>query len=470
MVNKIRKAQARAEKLRPPSKVAGGRVLSPSLLEFIPEVSPKFASPHHLSPVIQRLERAHLEPIKCAFTVPPQHRKSQSVLHAVAYWLKANPALRIIYASYNQRFAERQVMYAHDYCERIGVQSDPRMANRADWKTLQGGGIIARGRSSGVTGEAGDIVVIDDLFKDRKEAESKIIRDDAWNFFTDVVETRTHNGSSVIVFFTRWHEDDTIGRLMKHMPEFEVLRIPALADGLDANGKEAAPDPLGRELGDPLLPEQKSKEALERLRDNPATRRTCLSLYQGLPRDDKTRIFGDVHYYDELPKEGYRVVCGMDGAYTESSNADHSVFGRGRFANGKLYLEHVHFDKTTADRFFKAIKPMAGGHRIRWRGSGTEKGVAQMAVADGVPLDFETTNTNKLANNSTVAKEWNDGNVLLPNPEKFPAAAEWIELLLEQTVVFTGLNDPEDDFIDMLGNVWEATRFGPATVEAESYI
>lgn len=391
-----------------------------------------------------------------AFSVPPQHQKTESSLHAIAYWLSRNPKLRIVYASYNQRIAERKAMKAQAYCESQGVKSDPRMANRADWVTQQGGGIIARGRDTGVTGEPGDIILVDDLFKNRQEAESPTIRGAAWDFFTDVVQTRTHEGSSVFVFFTRWHEDDLIGRIIKDLPEFEVLRIPALADHLNATGTAPAPDPLGRELGEPLLPRQKSKESLEYIRDNPATSRTFNSLYQGLPKSDVTRIFAGAHYYTELPTHGYEVVCAMDGAYTESTAADNSVFGTGRMYGGKLYLEYVYAAQTTADKFGRSIRPRAGRYPVKWRGSGTEKGVAQLLGSRefGLNMDFLPTSQNKLANNTAAAAAWNEGKILLPDPRYFDN--DWLEPLTEEAWKFTGIKDPHDDYVDFLGNlVWK---------------
>ena len=451
------------EKLRPAKLIneqkTTVRELPDTLMEFIPAISPQFAAPVHLAPIVKLLERAHLEPLRVAFHVPPQHYKSSTVLHAIAYWLKQKSGLSILYGTYNQTQANHQILKAQTYVERVGYTPDPRMANIKDYQLLEGGNIHARGREVGFTGLKGDIIALDDLYKNRAEASSPAVRKDTEEFFTDVVQTRTNEASSIIVFFTRWDENDLIGYIAKNFKEFQIIRIPALADGMDALGKNSAPDPLGREIGEPLLPHVKSKESLEKLRDNQATAQTYLSLYAGLPRNDKTKIFQNVYYYDALPQEGYRICCGMDGAYTKKKSADQSVFMLARVIghgeNTVIYLEYVYAVRASSTEFFKAIKSRAQNHSVRWRGSGTETGVADLARSEiEINLNFSATSENKLANAQWFAKAWNEGRFLLPNPAYFDF--EWTSPLIDEVQSFTGVSDVHDDFVDAGGNLYDA--------------
>ncbi|PJH69418.1 hypothetical protein CVR96_26420, partial [Salmonella enterica subsp. enterica serovar Typhimurium] len=77
----------------------------------------------------------------------------------------------------------------------------------------QRGGMIATGIGGSITGEGADLLLIDDPFKNKEEADSPTIRDKVWGEWEATLSTRLHKGGSVIVIMTRWHEDDMVGRL-----------------------------------------------------------------------------------------------------------------------------------------------------------------------------------------------------------------------------------------------------------------
>ena len=258
------------------------------LLEFITTISPRFSKPTHLKPLIERLEGIPETPQHLIVSVPPRHSKSETLLHFIARYLAKHPEKRVAYCSYAQTFSETQALKAHRYAREAGVQANPKMANRKDWQTIQGGGIFATGVGGEFTGRGADLLVIDDPISNREQADSPTIRNKIWAWYEDVAETRLEPGASVVLLMTRWHEDDPSGRLIKHRPEFDVIRIPALADGLDALGKAPTDDPLGREVDAPLWPERYGFEALEKMRrEKPYT---FASLYQGLPRPREGRL------------------------------------------------------------------------------------------------------------------------------------------------------------------------------------
>ena len=110
------------------------------------------------------------------------------------------------------------------------------------------GGMISTGIGGSITGQGADLMIIDDPIKNMKEAMSQTIRDSIWDEWEATLSTRLHDGASVIVIMTRWHEDDLIGRLLARSPRKWVrLRLPAIAE--DEN------DLLNREIGELLCPE-----------------------------------------------------------------------------------------------------------------------------------------------------------------------------------------------------------------------
>src|SRR5438270_5984124 len=71
----------------------------PGLLEWIPKLSRSFAAPAHLAPLIRRLEEARTSPLRLVVSTPPRHGKTETLLHAIAWWLVQQPQLSIAYVS-----------------------------------------------------------------------------------------------------------------------------------------------------------------------------------------------------------------------------------------------------------------------------------------------------------------------------------------------------------------------------------
>ena len=59
------------------------------------------------------------------------------------------------------------------------------------------------------------------MYKDAMEANSPVVRENCWEWYTSVVKTRMHNFSGELIVFTRWHEEDLIGTLCRREPFVE---------------------------------------------------------------------------------------------------------------------------------------------------------------------------------------------------------------------------------------------------------
>ena len=77
------------------------------------------------------------------------------------------------------------------------------------------GSLRVVGRGGSLTSKTVDISILDDVYKDYSEGNSPIVRNAAWKWYTTVVRTRLHNESQELIVFTRWHDDDLIGRIEK---------------------------------------------------------------------------------------------------------------------------------------------------------------------------------------------------------------------------------------------------------------
>lgn len=280
------------------------------------------AAPHHKL-IAEKLEAVARGEIKrLMICMPPRHGKSELASRRFPAWyLGKNPGKQVIAASYNSELATdfgrevRNIVASPEFQNlfQVDLAEDSKAANR--WHTNAGGMYVAAGVGTAITGRGADILLIDDPFKDRKEADSELQRKTVWDWYTSTAYTRLMPGGAVVVINTRWHDDDLSGRLLFEQEgggdQWDVLSLPAL------EGDKA------------LWPEWYPVERLEQIRSVlPA--RDWNALYQQNPIPDegdyfKLDWFGD---YEELPEKltvygasDYAVTDG-DGDYTE-----HGVFG-----------------------------------------------------------------------------------------------------------------------------------------------
>jgi predicted phage terminase large subunit-like protein len=421
------------------------------LMDFIPFVSPTFRAPHHLAPIVRELERVPHESLFLGIEVPPQHHKTETLLHSVARWLKYHPDLTVGYVSYAQKYSESKALKGQRYAERAGVVPDKKMRNRSEWRTREGGGLLATGIGGPLTGQALNIAVVDDPIKNPAEANSRVMRNKHWEWFSDVLETRFTQGTSCIVLMTRWHEDDLLGRIMKQRPEYRIIRLPALADGLDAVGKNPAPDPLGREIGEPLLPSHRSKDDLETIRRrNPYT---FASLYQGLPRPREAKLFGDATFYHTLPNDvSYSI--GVDLAYTASTRADWSVAVVFAVVEDAYYLVHVERWQAEINESIERLQRIQARYpaRMHVEANGPQKAVCDMLESRKIRVNRLQPTADKYVRAQPFAEAWNAGRVLLPEN------APWLNSYLEELNDFTGINDAVDDQVDASANGFQRIK------------
>ena len=224
-------------------------------------------------------------------TMPPQEGKSTRAAADFPVWaLTQNQDLRVVTASYAQSLANRNGRAIRRRITEhpdLGLTIAPDNGAVGDW-TLDGhdGGVLSVGIGSGLTGRPADLMVIDDPISNREQADSKVYRDRAWDWWTDVASTRLAPGAPVVLILTRWHHDDLAGRLLAaedgHL--WRVVNIPAQCVDPDT-------DPLGRELDEYMTSTRgRTLHQWEAIKVRVGSR-TWASLYQGNPTPDQGNLF-----------------------------------------------------------------------------------------------------------------------------------------------------------------------------------
>lgn len=252
---------------------------------------------------------------KLMVSMPPQHGKSMGASTLLpAYMLGVNPDCRIAIASYSATLANKfnrrvqRLIEGREYGDlfpdtRIKCGGKPpqwlRTADEVEIIEHQGC-LISVGREGSLTGNRVDCFILDDLYKDAMEANSPVIRENCWEWYTSVVRTRMHNDSQELMVFTRWHDEDLIGVLRRHEKCIElkewadVDRVGAnewLCINLEAikSGEPTQIDP--RAVGEVLWPERQDIKLLENKRRLDPVRFECM--YQGRPSSQGGLLYGD---------------------------------------------------------------------------------------------------------------------------------------------------------------------------------
>lgn len=161
------------------------------------------------------------------------------------------------------------------------------------------GSLRVVGRGGALTSKTVDVMIMDDVYKDYSEGNSPIVRNAAWKWYTTVVKKRLHNKSQELIVFTRWHEEDLIGKIekggekiidikswdsIKNIPDGAWVRINFEAL---KTGEPNEIDP--REPGAALWESMHSRVKLERERALDPIQFQCLD--QGNPGSAEGRLY-----------------------------------------------------------------------------------------------------------------------------------------------------------------------------------
>lgn len=312
--------------------------------------------------------------------MPPRHGKSEQVSVRFPTWcLGRNPDKRVILASCTATLAEsfsrqgrNQILdtrYRAVFGDRskvsppVMISADSRSV--AEWN-LEGhrGGFKAVGVGGAIIGRGAHVLIIDDPFRDRNDAESKAVRDRVDDWYRSTAYTRLEPGGAVVLMHQRWHEDDLAGRLLRRMVEEEdadqwiVLNLPAIAEEWASEVEPAeviqacqqgwwkGVDALRRAPGEPLWPERFGNEVLISIRANVGGYEWD-ALYQQRPRTLEGAIIKAYEIRQvrrsEIPEDHEMThVRYWDLAVSGNVRADWIVGARlARASGGRIIIVHI---------------------------------------------------------------------------------------------------------------------------------
>lgn len=245
--------------------------------------------------------------------MPPQHGKSEgSTRRLPAFILGQDPNKRVAVVSYSApkaRKFNREIQRIIDTPEYHEIFPETTL-NASNVTTVAGswlrnadeceivghlGGFKTVGVGGALTGEPVDVLIMDDIYKDAKTAWSPIVRESVSDWYDTVAETRLHNKSQQLIVFTRWHEDDLAGTLLRQQGEYHPTDNPngwvVIVYQAIKQGKPTEYDP--REEGEALWEERHSREKLESIRQR------------------NSHVFDSLYQQDPKPSEGLMYEAGF---------------------------------------------------------------------------------------------------------------------------------------------------------------
>ena len=310
--------------------------------------------------------------------MPPGSAKSTySTVRGPAYYLGRYPDKSVICGSYSADLSEsfgkkcRGLIQSDEHQILFpGLLSDDTRA-KGEWETRQGGGYKACGVDGSITGRRGDLLIIDDPVKGRKEADSETIKETAWQWFKSDFLSRGKPGYAVIVIQTRWVEDDISGRILPDDWDGESGVFQGF-DGkqwtvisLQAQAEEGKNDPLQRDPGEWLWPEWFTPDYWEQTKaaQTAGDMRNWAALYQQTPSPEGGTFFKRewFEFYDELPPYLTRYVT-HDDAVTEEAEGEDPDFTEigdwGVDPEDNIYAVNWWSGQTTTDVWIDALIDM----------------------------------------------------------------------------------------------------------------
>jgi predicted phage terminase large subunit-like protein len=409
--------------------------IPPSLMDFIPRVSPQYEAPKHLQKYVEILESTLHRERRVVISCPPQHGKSETTIHALVWYLLNKPQSRNAYISYQSERAETMSTRTQWIADEAKLK---HQGTRRYWRTKRGGDLIATGIGGGITGYGFDgLIIVDDPFKGMAEANSPTIRAHVKEWFQSVLMTRVHKGASVIVIQTRWHPDDLAGQLIDE--GWDHINLEAI----DNENKVLWPDKWPLDL-------------LTRRRIE-VGEFVWSALYMGHPRPRGGTVFKSPVYYDIIPEENRRYWIGVDLAYTKKNYADYSVACVLVETGGKFYVADVLREQLEPPAFrdkVNQLKVLYPNAVLAVGVSSSEQGSAYFMEDIGLELSIQKASVDKFLRAQPAAAAFNAGDILLPKD------AWWLPDFKREVLSFTGIGDKHDDQVDALGSAYNAARFG----------
>jgi predicted phage terminase large subunit-like protein len=319
------------------------------------------------------------------------------------------------------------------------------------------------GVGGGITGMGFDFGIIDDPVKDPKDAESEVVRESLWEWYTGAFWTRQAPDARILLTMTRWHEDDLAGRLLEmaksdpKADQWTVLKLPGVCE-------DETPEYEQRRLGEALWPKRNDLPYYAAMKAHNARQYEAMSQQNPTAREGQMFKVGKFEIVDAAPRQARRVRY-WDKAAT-SGGGDWTAGVRIAEADGIYYVEDVRRGQWSTDERDGEIKLTAqtDGVDVRIGGeqepgaSGKDMKLSFIRLLAGYSVTCEPASGSKEVRADPFSSQVNAGNVRL-------VKGDWNKAFIEELRPFP--QGKHDDQIDGASGAFNLLAHGSVEIGME---
>ena len=430
----------------------------------------------HIDAISEHLQAVVEGDIKrLIINIPPRHMKSISVAVALPAWTwTIQPSKKFLYASYAGSLSIRDSVkcrrlidsrwYKEHFGESFKLTGDQNQKQR--FENDHTGARIATSVDGALTGEGGDIIVIDDPHNVR-ESESSAVRDGVLEWWDQAMQTRLNDPKTgaFIIIMQRVHERDLTGHILANEMEgeWDHLCIPAryeIGHPTPTRSRLGFTDPRTKE-GDLLWPERIDAKTLGNLERSLGSYASAGQLQQR-PMPEGGGILKAEWWVpwekDDLPDIEY-VLQSWDTAFSTKEKSSYSarttwgVFRKDGQINA-MVLE-MWYDRVS----YPELRKLAQEAYYDWEPDAVlieKKASGQSLLQDlrmaGVPVLEYMPDRDKEARAHASSALLEDGRIYYPSDKK------WAKNLIDICASFPATDN--DDIVDTCTQAWLRLRKG----------
>lgn len=441
----------------------------------IVEPSNAFIDNWHIDCISEHLEAVTMGDIRrLVINIYPRVGKSllASTIWPVWAWTQ-RPWLKQIFLSYSGRLSEkfsrdRRTLIESNWFQtkwgnRVQLASDQN--KKTEFENTARGGMFSTSIGGTLTGEGGDVIVIDDGI-DPERAESKADREAAQRFVKNTVNTRLNDMSrgAIVEISQRTHKNDISGTLLAE-GGYTHLNLPAVARKKTIIFFPITKREIVREEGEPLFPARHTKEQLEDTMKR-LTPRAKSAQFDQNPSSDESATFkrDNWKFYRIPPADMQRQmelsVQSWDLAFKDLNTSDFVAGG----AMGQKGMDFYLFDVIHQRMGFGASKMALKSFSAKWptihkkliEDKANGPAVIEESKKEVGGIEAVSPVDSKEARAAVVAAYQESGNCYLPDPSM--PGCSWVNDFMEECAEFP--NGEFDDQVDMFtqGVLWFLNR------------
>ena len=461
-----------------------------SLKEFTknswPTIEPgrEFYDNWHIDAISEHLQAVVEGDIRrLIINIPPRHMKSISVAVALPAWTwTIQPQKRFLFASYASSLSVRDSVkcrrlidspwYKAHFGETFALTGDQNQKQR--FENDKTGQRIATSVDGALTGEGGDIIVIDDPHNVR-EAESSAVREGVLEWWDQAMQSRLNDPKTgaFVIIMQRVHENDLTGHILANeYDDWDHLCLPAryeIGHPTPPHSRLNFTDPRTKE-GELLWPDRIDEETLSKLERSLGSYAAAGQLQQR-PMPKGGGILRAEWWVpwesNDLPEIEY-VIQSWDTAFSTKEKTSYSarttwgVFRR----NGQMnaIVIDMWYDRVTypelrriAQEAYYDYEPDAV--MIEKKASG--QSLLQDLRIAGIPVIEYMPDRDKEARAHASSALLEDGRIYFPSDKK------WAKNLIDICAAFPAGDN--DDIVDTCTQAWLRLRKGWFVTHSEDH-